>query len=128
MERVFEYLLAQGITYVPRVDLFSGEIWGMEFGNKILDTIIKYLEQGIQIDEIMIPTNASFITDDRIAEVIDYYHKRFKSLGVTFRMSASIDGAVVEHANRPFRTKNATDSFKTDEYYDKIMKFFFEHD
>lgn len=26
MERVFEYLLAQGITYVPRVDLFSGEI------------------------------------------------------------------------------------------------------
>lgn len=128
MERVFEYLLAQGITYVPRVDLFSGEIWGMEFGNKILDTIIKYLEQGIQIDEIMIPTNASFITDDRIAEVIDYYHKRFKSLDVTFRMSASIDGAVVEHANRPFRKKDATEQLKTDEYYDKIMKFFFEHE
>ena len=128
MERVFEYLLEQNVTYIPRIDLFSGEIWGMEFGNQILNIIIKYLEKGIQIGEIMIPTNASFLTDDRIAEVIDYYHKRFKSLNVTFRMSASIDGAVVEHTNRPFRTKNATEVYKTDEYYDKIMKFFFEHE
>lgn len=122
---LLDYLLDKKVV-LPRMDLFSGEIWGMEFGNNILDIILKYLKKGLKIREIMIPSNCSFLVDARIATVMDNYIKLYKEAGTALMFSASVDGMIVEHLNRPFKN-GTTEDLKNDKYYDRLLKFMFDH-
>lgn len=122
-----QHLLDNDITHLSRLDLFSGEIWGMEFGNQVLNIILEYIDKGLHIDDIMIPSNSSFMTEPKIANVLDYYYKQFEHRGCIFRISASVDGLPVESISRPFKKDGLTEQLKPQEYYDTLVKTFFEH-
>ena len=59
LEILLNYYQSQGFA-LPRIDLFSGEIWGYGLGNKVLNTLLNAIRHGLRIEEIVIPSNMSF--------------------------------------------------------------------
>lgn len=112
------YLLENKIIYIPRLDLFSGEIWGWPLGNKVFDLLLSYIDKGLQISYIIIPSNCSFCLDDNLIKIIDYYIYEFKKRKVSIDFSISMDGLYLDKTTRPL-----TNSDKTEEYYSKIFSF-----
>ena len=105
---------------IDNLDLFSGEIWHIQFGIDILNIIYKYASNYRFIKHITIPSNMCFINDEsqtnKIQEMID----SFKDIGVRLFFSASLDGLVVEDLSRPFKK----DGFLRDaKFYDKVFRF-----
>ena len=100
----------------------------MEFGNQVLDTIIRYIKKGLNIKKIMIPTNCSFLMEDKLRSLMNNYFEIFNDLGVDFSISASIDGLFIDTKSRPFKNKQQTAVIKNKEYYDNIISFLIEHD
>lgn len=86
---------------LPRIELFSGEIWGYPFGNKIFDIILKYLNQGLKIKSIIIPTNGSFCQNEKIVAIINNYIFEFMKLKCRLIFSLSYDGIILDNLNRP---------------------------
>lgn len=119
----FNYLLNKKTCFLKRLDLFSGEIWGWPLGNKVLDIVLKYLDKGFTITEIIIPSNCSFCIDDNLLKVIDYYIVEFRKRGTHLIFSISMDGLIIDKESRPFISKE-----KTEEYYDTIFKFARKYD
>lgn len=68
MERKFSFF---------ELDLFSGEIWGMELGNKIFDIILEAEKRGLKILQIMIPSNMSFVMNEKTKKVVQGYIREF---------------------------------------------------
>lgn len=120
------YCLENGFSF-NRVDLFSGEIWGMSFGNKVLSTILSYMRKGLYIGFIMIPSNCSFVLNDKAVEQIEYFIEQYDFCGCRLCISCSNDGYVIDKQSRPFRGNGNTDKYKTDEYYEKLFKFCKKH-
>ena len=56
MDIFLNYLIEKNI-YLNTLDLFSGEIWGTSFGNQIFEKILTAINNGLQIQNIMFPTN-----------------------------------------------------------------------
>ena len=108
---------------LPRVDLFSGEIWHTDFGLKVLTTILAKIKLGLNIKQIIIPSNFSFINYDDKIKQIEWLIEEFKKEECNLIFSASIDGKFSENMVRPFNNKNTL----TDEYYDKLFKFCKKH-
>ena len=57
--------------YIHTLDLFSGEIWQSSFGLEVLDLIYKACLNGLQVAEIMVVSNCSFVIDK-------YYQVKFR--------------------------------------------------
>ena len=114
----FNYSLEKGYNY-NRIDLFSGEIWGTPFGDKVLDIILLYLNKGLQIGSVIIPTNFSFCENESTIEKMEHYISSFSKLNCRLGFSCSMDGFVIDKLNRPF----ADNREKTKEYYTRILSF-----
>lgn len=104
------------------LDLFSGEIWYNKFGTDVLDIIYEHLKENKFTSRVVIPSNASFLIDDKATEEIQKRIDLFKSIGVKLIFSLSIDGKVVEDNIRPFKD-NEKYGIRNDEYYDRVFKF-----
>ena len=117
-----DYLLTNNI-HPFRFDLFSGEIWGMEFGNKIFDILLEYKLKGLNYGFIMIPSNMSFLTHDSTTKIIQNYINRFRKRDVDLRFSASFDGKYIDTDTRSFRDENKNILKSNDEFYDKLFSF-----
>jgi len=112
---------------IPRLDLFSGEIWGMEFGTQVLSMILDYMKKGLIIKSMMIPSNCSFIVEEKSKAAMQYFLDRFEEFHCRFIISASIDGKFVEETARPFKGAGNTARLKDDDYYKNIFEFCFRN-
>lgn len=126
--RIFlDYCLEKKYFYIKQVDLFSGEIWGYPFGNQILDIILEYLDKGIQIKCLCIPSNCSFCNSKDFLKIIENYILQFKIRHCDLVFSISYDGVVLDNLSRPSLNQNIFD--KTNEkYIDNIFTFAEKYD
>lgn len=107
--------------HIPKLDFFTGEIWGYPFGNKALDIVLNNLKEGLQLPNIMIPSNLSFCRDPKLMDIIQYYIDECKQYNCNLTFSCSMDGLYLDKINRPCNEKSV--DFKTDEYYNNIFNF-----
>lgn len=120
---LLDYYKSKGFK-LPRVDLFSGEIWHTDFGLKVLAIILAKIKLGLVIKQIIIPSNFSFINyKDKITQ-IEWFIEEFKKEDCNLIFSASIDGKFGENIIRPFNNSQTL----SDEYYDTLFKFCKKHD
>lgn len=113
-----EYIIANNF-HIRQLDLFSGEIWHLPFGIKILSTILEYIKKGLIFKQILIPSNCSFVMDDVQYQKIQNLINEYMQNGVVLNFSISIDGKIVDNLERQ-RNDN---TLYTDEFYDKIFTF-----
>lgn len=105
--------------YLPKMDLFTGEIWGYPFGNKVLDIILEELKVGLILPVVLIPSNLSFCKNQTLIDLMQYYIEEFKKYNCRLYFSCSMDGPYLDKLNRPFKGNN----IKDDEYYNNIFAF-----
>lgn len=105
--------------YIHTLDLFSGEIWQSSFGLEVLDLIYKACLNGLQVAEIMVVSNCSFVMDKYQLGEIQKRINKFNEINTRLCFSISVDGAIVENYSRPL--KNGTEKQK--DYYDELFCF-----
>lgn len=104
---------------IPSMDFFTGEIWHLPFGLEVLDITLEYLKRGMQIENIMIPSNCSFVLDEIQTCEIQRRINRIRNIGCNIMFSISVDGAIIEEEMRPLNNKIV----KTEEFYDRLFLF-----
>lgn len=119
LEIYLKFLIKKDVR-VDQIQLFSGEIWGTEFGYKIFDVL---LNNGIEkiTRSIIIPSNCSFVNNDKHLEKIKDYIIKFLLKNVRIAYSASYDGLILDDENRPFvDSKKKIRSDFTDKLFDFV--------
>ena len=111
----------------PDLEIFSGELFAQEVGFKVLDVLYEYeanISEDLRSQEIMIPTNFTFLNSKELSDRIENMKNKFWDLGVRLHLSASFDGFYMEE-NRPY-TKELDfpiNTFRDTEYYDKVFAY-----
>jgi radical SAM protein with 4Fe4S-binding SPASM domain len=99
----------------PEIELFSGELFFQEVGFNVLERVVEWqLENNIE-NNILIPTNFSFIFDEEKIERLEALIEKSKR---TVVLSCSVDGKYSD-ANRPFIDGRVRD----DTYYNRMFEF-----
>lgn len=106
------------------VTLFSGEIWHIDFGRKILDLLQYWLRQGMKVRKFTLPTNGSFLLDKDATQLIQNYCNNYAVLGSSLELSFSIDGAVVDNLSRQRKNQQ----LYTDDFYEAVFTFAYHND
>ena len=121
LEIFCKYLTKNNII-IHYIDIFSGEIVGTPLFFDVLDILYKYAMQ-LQIEEIAVPTNASFLngTQETIDKVQDYLDK-FNQSNIHLFLSMSEDGGILDEINRPLKTQQSQDK-KFNDFYNKLANF-----
>lgn len=114
-----EWLLKNNYS-IPRIDLYSGEIWQEDLGRQVLEILLYYVRRGVRIYRIIIPTNGTFILQDETLQPILQYISKFKEHNTDLLFSLSIDGMIVDNYVRQFNDESIV---KDEEYYEKIFSF-----
>lgn len=105
------------------LELFSGEIWDMEFGHTVLNKIYDFYKSVYRIsDTISIPSNMTFLLNDWAYEEMQNLIDKFNEIGVRLSFSASLDGKPLEAQTRPFDNKTLNVE-RDDRFYDRVFKF-----
>lgn len=104
---------------IPNIDLFSGEIWHTEFGNKVFDILYEATERGLRCRCYTIPSNFSFIKNKQNMYKIQHYIDKFGDIGVRLLFSCSVDGAIIEDINRP----EIGETKKAEDFYENMFLF-----
>lgn len=121
---LLEYFLEKKY-HLAKLDIFSGEIWGTSFGKSILDILIEYLEKGLDIKTIIIPSNCSFCNSPDILNFIELYIQKFEKLNSRLCFSISFDGPLVENLNRPFNNNQNKDVKYIENIFNFAKKYYF---
>ena len=108
--------------HLHNLDLFSGEIWHTKFGNQILTILLEYAQKGIKIDSIIIPSNCSFILNDKATIKMQIFFDEFAKTNTRLHISASIDGAIIENSTRSFNDTKLNKE-KNETFYKKFFNF-----
>ena len=114
LDSLLNYYLKKDLK-IRKLDLYSGEIWGSKFANSVFDTILKFIDNGLKINTIIIPSNGSFIFNDEYLSNVEYYINEFHQRKVELCYSLSYDG-ILDQENRPF-------NIYTECQEDKIFEF-----
>lgn len=114
-----KYCLAENYCF-PELSIFSGDIWTSEFGWSVLETIYQYVEKGLQIGRIMMPSNCSFVNNDLSLQKMQKIINKFNNIGCRFIISVSVDGKIIDESGRP---RNDPANQYTDEFYAKLGAF-----
>ena len=115
-----EYWLEQ--NFYCDLDIFTGEIWFTDFGISILETIFSYIEKGVKISKIVIPSNCTFLLYEKYKNKIQNLIDKFKEKNVLLIFSASVDGKIIENFTRPFKNKENSIRENLD-FYDELGLF-----
>lgn len=113
-----------------KLDIFSGEIWGTQFGNAVLAEILEGIKRGWGIDYIMIPSNMSFIMEEDKFNNVKQFIEKFKESGCRLVFSASVDGLLLDEEQRSLKDEEKN-RFRSVDFYEKLftwckeMKFAF---
>lgn len=117
LEIYLDFLLSKNIT-VAQIQLFSGEIWGSDFGFQVFDILLdKHIEKITK--SIIIPSNCSFINNEKEYSKINEYMIKFLLRQVRLGFSISYDGLIVENENRPFINQSVVSE---EEYANKMFQ------
>jgi len=125
----------------PEIEYFSGEALVQKVGLDGLDILLdKMLGNGWD-GPLVIPTNYTFLLNDKLTERVEGYIERCKQYDVRLSLSASDDGKFC-NANRPFKasvenmihkhgithwTYNDFEDPRGDGFYKKLFKFNKKH-
>jgi sulfatase maturation enzyme AslB (radical SAM superfamily) len=105
-------------SYFPIIELFSGEIFAISYGIDVVKKVVDWqIKNGID-NNLTIPTNFSFIFDDKKISEIENLFEHAKQHGIRIGLSCSVDGKYSD-VNRPFISGKVRD----DAYYDKLFAF-----
>ena len=118
---VLDFLLNNDL-YIHELDIFSGEILGTELGNFVLDTILQYINKGLNIEQIIIPSNCSFIMNENKLNTMQSFFDKFKNTNTRLHISASIDGGVIEADTRSFNDTSLNNK-KDEQFYNRFFQF-----
>lgn len=121
-------------SYSPRgIDLFSGELFAQEIGFKVLETMLGHyakIQSELRPQNIVVPTNFTFLLDNELTNRIEKRIADFASLGICLILSASVDGKY-EESNRPecdgAWLVNVTRLPRDDNYYERLFEFNARH-
>ena len=107
--------------FIPVIEFYSGEIWHTDFGLEVLDITYDFiLKKGLGVGGILIPSNCSFLRNERAKNLIQRRINRFEKIQVPLQFSISVDGKIVEDMSRPLNNKN---DVKDDEFYEQMFLF-----
>jgi len=104
--------------YFPKIEIFSGEPFSTEIGFLVIEKVIDWQIQNSIDNDIIIPSNFSFILDKGKTYRVEKLLDKARSNGFNVILSASVDGKYLDKINRPFFRK-----VRTKDYYDKIFSF-----
>ena len=107
--------------YIPKLDLFCGDIWQWDWGLEFFQVTWDAIERGLNTPVITIPSNCSFLRDWEQTCKIQKWIDKFRDRGVYVGFSISVDGKPIEDVNRPFAS--IKDKEKDDEFYERMMMF-----
>lgn len=119
MKILFNYFLSIDLE-ISKLDLYSGEIWESTFSENIFTTILDYIDKGLKIRAIMIPSNGAFTQNDKAVEKIEYFIEEFSKRNVALHFSLSYDG-ILDLENRPYNNGELNNI----NYYDEEKLFNF---
>ena len=105
--------------YIPRVELYSGEIWHSSYGLEVLEILYQSLLRKRWLGQIIVPSNCSFVMDETQLLKIQRYINKFKKINVLLCFSISVDGMIVENFTRPLNNNVE----KTEEFYERLFLF-----
>lgn len=113
--------MADNKYYVKKLALFSAELfvgdrWEYVF-QRIYDVSVK---KHAVCRFISIPTNMSFIRDDKLTHRIEEWIEKFREIGIEVLLSGSIDGKYCDNITRP--SKMINDNYD-DAFYNKAFEF-----
>ena len=108
---------------VEQIQLFSGEIWGTSYCFEIFDVLLANKIEDLT-ESIMIPSNCSFVNDEKQLAKINEYIIQFLLRKVRIAFSASYDGYIVENINRPFNDEKIK---LEKDYTNKLFHFIKNH-
>ena len=117
--KIFDWWLENDF-YVNELSLFSGEIWHLPYGIKILETILSYTRKGLRLRAISLPTNSTFILEDATLNQMQYFVDSFKECGTSLIISHSVDGIFLEDISRPMKS---TTTIRDQSFYDRLFIF-----
>jgi len=103
----------------PNLELFSGEPLVQPTSFEIIDMILDH-----EISSLVIPTNFSFMLDDKLVHEVEKRILAAKHRKLPLFLSASIDGKYCE-SNRPIKGYDADP--RDDSFYDKVFSFCSKH-
>ena len=107
------------------IEIFSGEFLSQEDGYTFLNIIYEFFkDKKNKPRSISIPTNYTFILSDELTQRVQTIIDNFRSIGITFWLSASFDGKYMEQ-NRPFGhdLDIKMSHVRDDVYYEKVFAF-----
>lgn len=117
-----DWCLEQGFSF-HQVDLFSGEIWHSPFGWEVLDILLSYIRRGLRVNTVMIPTNASFVLDDRALVEMANRIEDYGQAGCFLQLSGSIDGGKADGETRKGTSDAITAGKTSEDFYDRFFSF-----
>ncbi len=124
LEIFLNHCIEEGLLYPYRFDLFSGEIWDLELGQKVLETVYNAVCKGFSPSMIVIPSNFSFVLNDDSLNYIDSYMEKFDEYKIKVCWSCSNDGYYLDSKTRPFNNEEQYELKKgTEAYYRRIFDF-----
>lgn len=122
---IFIDFLIENDTIPTSLDLFTGEIWESTFGAQILKKLMRFLNTPTtnQLKSLTIPTNFSFIANDKARTMMEKYIEAFRFHGVNLTLSCSYDGPIIENVNRPFNNAKGRVDKSTAEYAETLFNW-----
>ena len=115
---LLQWIIDNGYA-IPKIELYSGEIWEYEYGREVLQILYDYVDKGLVVNHIMIPSNCSFLRNEEATGYIQRYINNFKKKGVRLSFSISVDGKIVEDISRPYNDGSG----KEDDFYERMFLF-----
>lgn len=123
LDLVLEWLVRSGY-YVYTLDLFSGELFAGKLGFEVLEAIYQKARGADFFHDIVVPSNFSFIADEKRTAQVESYLEKFQALGKRLHLSCSVDGKVIDGRAR----ETWRQDYRTDAYYDRVFEFCKKHD
>lgn len=118
LEIIFNWMIKNNF-YISTIEFYSGEIWHTQYGRDVLELTYQYAKKGLMFDEIMIPSNCSFLRNVEHQGYIQRYINNFRNLGKTLTFSISVDGKIIEDSSRPLNSGEK----KNDDFYENMFLF-----
>lgn len=106
--------------YIPKVSLFSGEIWHSNYGLEVFEILYNNLKEKQWTNFIEIPSNCSFVLNENQLNKIQRYINKFKKINVRVAFSISVDGLIIENITRPLNNLNL---IRNEEFYERLFLF-----
>ena len=123
MDLLFDYLIKNNLKPAS-IDFFTGEIWRSQFGLDALQKVLDYIKRvDTPPKTVMIPSNFSFILDEKYLLAIEHYIKSYEYYGSNLVFSCSNDGAIIDRETRPLNNSVLNQTKDTEEYYTKLFEW-----